>query len=87
MVREQTTQGEHHRFAEPYLLLERQTLEEDFGPDGYNVGVNIGRAGGQTVMHVHWHVIPRYLGDHPHPQGGVRQIIPEKADYPRATTF
>jgi diadenosine tetraphosphate (Ap4A) HIT family hydrolase len=69
------------------LLLERQTLEEDFGPDGYNVGVNIGRAGGQTVMHVHWHVIPRYLGDHPHPQGGVRQIIPEKADYPRATTF
>ena len=40
-------------------------------------------AGGQSVLHVHIHLIPRYAGDHPSPQGGVRQIIPWRADYPR----
>jgi len=61
----------------------RVDLEAQHHPDGYNVGVNIGRAGGQSIMHVHVHLIPRYAGDHPGPQGGVRQIIPWKADYPR----
>ena len=50
-------------------------------PDGYNIGINDGAAAGQTVMHVHMHVIPRYRGDRPDPRGGIRWIIPEKADY------
>lgn len=50
-------------------------------PDGYNVGFNAGEAAGQTVMHLHVHVIPRYAGDLPNPRGGVRAVIPHKADY------
>jgi len=61
----------------------RKDLDAELRSDGYNVGVNVGRAGGQSVLHVHVHLIPRYAGDHPKPQGGVRQIIPWKAEYPR----
>ncbi len=50
-------------------------------PDGFNVGFNEGPAAGQTVSHLHVHVIPRYRGDHPDPRGGVRQVLPAKADY------
>ena len=50
-------------------------------PDGYNVGFNCGAASGQTVPHVHIHVIPRYHGDMADPRGGVRHVIPEKANY------
>lgn len=50
-------------------------------PDGYNVGFNAGVAAGQTVMHLHVHVIPRYTGDVPDPRGGVRYVIPAKANY------
>jgi diadenosine tetraphosphate (Ap4A) HIT family hydrolase len=56
-------------------------LDEALRPDGYNIGINDGAAAGQTVMHVHMHVIPRYRGDRPDPRGGIRWIIPEKADY------
>jgi diadenosine tetraphosphate (Ap4A) HIT family hydrolase len=47
-------------------------------PDGYNIGANCGAAGGQTVMHAHIHIIPRFNGDVPDPRGGVRGVIPEK---------
>jgi superfamily II DNA or RNA helicase/diadenosine tetraphosphate (Ap4A) HIT family hydrolase/SOS-response transcriptional repressor LexA len=50
-------------------------------PDGYNIGFNSGGAAGQTVPHVHIHVIPRYLGDMPDPRGGVRHVIPDKGNY------
>lgn len=50
-------------------------------PDGYNVGFNSGDAAGQTVPHVHIHVIPRYLGDIADPRGGIRQVIPDKGNY------
>lgn len=50
-------------------------------PDGYNIGINNGVAAGQTVMHLHIHLIPRYTGDRADPRGGVRWIIPEKAAY------
>lgn len=50
-------------------------------PDGYNVGFNAGKAAGQTVPHVHIHVIPRYLGDMFDPRGGVRHVIPSKGNY------
>ena len=65
------------------LVAEQRALATEMKPDGYNVGVNIGRAGGQSIHHVHIHLIPRYAGDHPRPQGGVRQVLPSKADYPR----
>lgn len=50
-------------------------------PDGYNIGINIGPAAGQTVMHVHIHLIPRYVGDMDDPRGGVRGVIPGKQSY------
>lgn len=50
-------------------------------PDGYNVGFNCGTAAGQTVMHLHIHVIPRYVGDMEDPRGGVRHVIPGKGNY------
>ena len=61
----------------------KRLLDErlDPKPDGYNVGFNAGAAAGQTVPHVHVHVIPRYTGDMSDPRGGVRHVIPEKGNY------
>jgi diadenosine tetraphosphate (Ap4A) HIT family hydrolase len=59
----------------------KAVLDKEFAPAGYNIGVNDGPAAGQTVPHLHVHLIPRYPGDRPDPRGGVRWIIPEKADY------
>lgn len=56
-------------------------LAAEFQPDGFNVGINDGPAAGQTVPHLHIHLIPRFKGDQPDPRGGVRCVIPEKADY------
>jgi diadenosine tetraphosphate (Ap4A) HIT family hydrolase len=58
-------------------------IDREFGPDGYNVGVNIGAAAGQSIPHLHIHVIPRYAGDVENPQGGVRGVIPHKQKYVR----
>lgn len=63
------------------LLQMQRRLASERQPDGYNVGLNIGQAAGQTVPHAHIHLIPRYVGDHPDPRGGVRWVIPEKAAY------
>ena len=62
---------------------ERKLLDEEFKPDGYNIGVNIGPAAGQSIWHVHIHIIPRYQGDVKNPQGGVRHVIPRKGHYKR----
>lgn len=59
----------------------RRILEKKHMIDGFNIGINIGEAGGQTIPHVHIHVIPRYVGDVPDPRGGIRYVIPEKAPY------
>ena len=56
-------------------------IDHEFNPAGYNIGVNDGAAAGQTISHLHIHLIPRYQGDRLEPRGGVRWIIPEKADY------
>jgi len=53
----------------------------EWRPDGFNVGINDGPAAGQTVLHLHIHLIPRFKGDLSDPRGGVRWVIPEKADY------
>ena len=64
------------------LLAEaRGLLLEECDPDGFNIGINDGAAAGQTVMHLHIHLIPRYAGDKADPRGGVRWIFPEKAVY------
>jgi diadenosine tetraphosphate (Ap4A) HIT family hydrolase len=62
-------------------LLDRakERIETEFKPDGYNIGVNVGRAGGQSRMHVHLHLIPRYTGDVADPRGGIRCVLANKA--------
>lgn len=65
------------------LVHEMKTrCDAEFHPAGYNVGVNVGRPAGQTVMHVHVHLIPRYDGDVEDPTGGVRHVIGGKGRYP-----
>ena len=64
------------------LVLELQSiLQTKYNPDGFNVGINCGIPAGQTVMHAHIHVMPRYRGDMQNPRGGVRHIIPGKGNY------
>jgi diadenosine tetraphosphate (Ap4A) HIT family hydrolase len=59
----------------------KKYLSGKYTPDGFNVGVNVGQAAGQTVFHVHIHIIPRYNGDTPNPRGGVRHVITGKGIY------
>jgi diadenosine tetraphosphate (Ap4A) HIT family hydrolase len=56
-------------------------LVSERNPDGFNIGVNVGAAAGQTIFHAHLHLIPRHLGDVENPRGGVRGVIPAKKDY------
>lgn len=65
------------------VLLDQAQAELQFShqPQGYNIGINDGPAAGQTVPHLHIHLIPRYNGDLPDPRGGVRWVIPDKARY------
>jgi diadenosine tetraphosphate (Ap4A) HIT family hydrolase len=71
----------------------KDIIEEEHAPDGYNIGMNCGIAAGQSVMHFHCHVIPRYAGDMRNPQGGVRYCIPGKGfiaetiELPGGSTF
>jgi diadenosine tetraphosphate (Ap4A) HIT family hydrolase len=62
----------------------REQLDAEVAPDGYTLGVNVGEAAGQTVMHLHVHVIPRWTGDVAEPRGGVRGVLPRRRDYPVA---
>lgn len=66
-----------------FELLEeaKEQLQSEYAPAGYNIGINDGAAAGQTVGHLHIHLIPRYPGDRADPRGGIRWVIPEKADY------
>ncbi len=63
------------------LARARRQIDEEFHPDGYNIGINDGPAAGQTVRHLHIHLIPRYAGDTEDPRGGVRWVFPHKAAY------
>jgi diadenosine tetraphosphate (Ap4A) HIT family hydrolase len=65
------------------VMLDRtkKILDDELQPQGYNIGINDGAVAGQTVPHVHVHLIPRFAGDLPDPRGGVRWVIPNKAKY------
>ena len=63
------------------LTAARADLEREFRPAGFNIGVNDGAAAGQTVLHLHMHLIPRYEGDRDDPRGGVRWVLPDRAAY------
>jgi diadenosine tetraphosphate (Ap4A) HIT family hydrolase len=76
------TEAEQHALIALIDAVKRQ-IDEEFSPDGYNVGFNVGPVAGQTVMHLHVHVIPRFRGDVADPRGGVRHVIPSKANYLR----
>ena len=76
-----TTPEERTALWSAVETIQAQLRELDPKPDGFNVGFNAGEAAGQTVMHVHVHVIPRYRGDMDDPRGGVRHVIPSKGNY------
>ena len=59
----------------------KRNIDELYRPDGYNIGINDGIAAGQSILHLHIHLMPRYKGDKADPRGGVRWILPEKAAY------
>lgn len=63
------------------LNVAREEVMRRWGADGFNIGVNVGAAAGQTVMHAHMHLIPRRAGDVEDPRGGVRNVIPKKGNY------
>ena len=59
----------------------KKGLDREFSPDDYNVGINDGPLAGQSIPHLHMHLIPRYKGDKDDPRGGIRWVLPEKAKY------
>ena len=63
------------------LDLAKEKIVSEHAPDGFNIGINDGPAAGQTVPHLHMHLIPRFAQDQADPRGGIRWVIPEKAKY------
>ena len=64
------------------MLFEmKDVVQALYQPDGFNIGVNVGEMAGQSIFHVHMHLIPRYAGDVEYPRGGVRGVIPEMQNY------
>ena len=62
-------------------VVRESILAEDPLVKGFNLGFNDGEVAGQTIFHVHFHIIPRRVGDLENPRGGIRAIIPTKKDY------
>lgn len=75
------TTGEERDELLDLLGRAKQQRASQFRPDGFNIGINDGPAAGQTVPHLHIHLIPRYVGDSADPRGGVRWVSPENARY------
>ena len=72
----------HEQYNHLYFSWRKEEyLKEKYNPNGFNVGINSGEYAGQTVFHMHIHLIPRYKNDVENPRGGVRNVIPGKGDY------
>ncbi|MFY0577860.1 DEAD/DEAH box helicase family protein [Cystobacter fuscus] len=82
----EATPEEQRALFELVDVVKRGLDGNDPRPDGYNLGINVGDAAGQTVPHLHVHVIPRYQGDMADPRGGVRHVIPSRGNYLRTPT-
>ena len=72
---------QERRAIDELVFQGKKMLDEQYQPNGYNIGVNCGKVAGQTVFHVHVHLIPRFNGDIEDPRGGVRGVIPDKRLY------
>lgn len=77
-----TTTHEEKKALDDLICKAKKLLDKKYNPDGFNIGINEGESAGQTVDHLHIHLIPRYKGDIKNPTGGVRGVIPEKRIYP-----
>jgi diadenosine tetraphosphate (Ap4A) HIT family hydrolase len=74
--------SESEKISLPYLIDKAKSIiDEQHQPDGFNIGMNCGAAAGQTVMHFHCHIIPRYKGDMADPRGGIRHAVEGKGYY------
>jgi diadenosine tetraphosphate (Ap4A) HIT family hydrolase len=73
-----------NELLEMFALIQeaKVVIENEYKPDGFNIGINDGEAAGRTIHHLHFHLIPRYKGDVESPRGGIRNIIPGKGNYP-----
>lgn len=76
----ETTKEERNSIFE-LIDKAKEIIDEKYHPSGYNIGMNCGISAGQTIMHVHVHLIPRYDGDVENPKGGVRGVIIKKQNY------
>jgi diadenosine tetraphosphate (Ap4A) HIT family hydrolase len=63
------------------IKIARSAVSRKYSPEGFNIGINNGEVAGQTIPHLHIHLIPRFLGDDQHPEGGIRKIIPNMVEY------
>lgn len=72
---------EERKKLDEVILIAKQLIEQEFKPDGYNIGMNCGETAGQTVFHFHCHLIPRYKGDMANPRGGIRHCVEGKGYY------
>ena len=79
------TEEEIQACNELILKTKEKILKQDFNVKGFNIGTNVGKSAGQSIMHCHIHLIPRREGDVENPQGGVRSVIPNKQHYKRKT--
>ena len=64
-------------------IVKDEITKKDPSVKGFNLGTNIGKVSGQSILHCHLHLIPRREGDVNNPQGGVRSVIPNKQHYKR----
>ena len=79
-----TTPKEREAMLEAVTRI-KPLVDKAYQPLGYNVGINDGTVAGQTIMHCHVHVIPRYEGDVSDPRGGIRGVIPNRKTYKKNT--